>query len=312
MSPRIRTTLAALTLAALAVTSAGCSNTETTASTAKAAEKAGIGTGGRDKAEAVEADPGVQALVPATVADAGVLTVVTDPTYAPMEFTDDKGAIIGLDPDVAVAVARKMGLEAKLEKGDFNGIIAGIEAGRYDASWASFSVTAERQQKVDMVSYINSGTSVLVAKGNPDKIGAITDLCGRTVAAQTGNTQVLTTLPAFQKDCADAGLDKITELVLPQQDNVNQAVSTGRADALLADSALTAYYAQLQPDAFTQVEDIFVEPALLGAITKKDTGLAAAVEAAVTSLIEDGTYAELLDAWGLAAAAIDASGVNQG
>jgi polar amino acid transport system substrate-binding protein len=309
MSPRIRTTLAALTLAALAVTSAGCSNTE---STADAAEKAGIGTGGRDRAEAVKTDPDVQALVPATIADAGVLTVVTDPTYAPMEFTDDKGAIVGLDPDIAVAVAHKMGVEAKFEKGDFNGIIAGIEAGRYDASWASFSVTAERQQRVDMVSYVNSGTSVLVPHGNPDKVAAITDLCGKTVAAQTGNTQALTTLPAFQEDCADAGLAKITELILPQQDNVNQAVSTGRADALLADSALTAYYAQLQPDAFSQVDDIFVEPALLGAITKKDTGLAAAIEAAVTSLIEDGTYADLLDAWGLSAAAIDASGVNQG
>ncbi|GAA4079087.1 ABC transporter substrate-binding protein [Nocardioides kongjuensis] len=312
MSPRIRTTLAALTLAALAATGAGCSNTETTESTAKAAEKAGIGTGGREKAEAVETDPDVQALVPASIVDAGVLTVVTDPTYAPMEFTDDKGDIIGLDPDIAVAVAHKMGVEAKFEKGDFNGIIAGIEAGRYDASWASFSVTPERQQKVDMVSYVNSGTSVLVPHGNPDEIAAITDLCGKTVAAQTGNTQVLTTLPAFQKDCADAGLAKITELVLPQQDNVNQAVSTGRADALLADGALTAYYAQLQPDAFSQVDDIFVEPALLGAITKKDTGLAAAIEAAVNSLIEDGTYADLLEAWGLSAAEIDASGVNQG
>ncbi|TNM37744.1 ABC transporter substrate-binding protein [Nocardioides albidus] len=308
MSPRIRTTLATLTLLTLGAVSTGCSNTE---STADAAKEAGIGTGGREKAEAVKADPEVEALVPATVADAGVLTVVTDPTYAPMEFTDDKGAIVGLDPDIAVAVARKMGLDAKFDKGDFNGIIAGIEAGRYDASWASFSVTPDRQQKVDMVSYINSGTSVLVPHGNPDKVAAVTDLCGKTVAAQTGNTQALTTLPAFQKQCADAGLGKITELILPQQDNVNQAVSTGRADALLADSALTAYYAQLQPDAFTHVEDIFVEPALLGAITKKDTGLAAAISAAVTSLIEDGTYAELLDAWGLSAAAIDASGVNQ-
>jgi polar amino acid transport system substrate-binding protein len=309
MSPRIRTTIAALTLAAIGATSAGCSNTE---STADAAHQAGIGVGGRQKAEAVKADPKIAALVPKTIADAGVLTVVTDPTYAPMEFTDDKGAIVGLDADVAVAVAHRMGLDATFEKGDFNGIIAGIEAGRYDASWASFSVTPDRQRRVDMVSYINSGTSVLVPHGNPDKVGAITDLCGKTVAAQTGNTAALTTLPAFQKDCAAAGRPKITELILPQQDNVNQAVSTGRADALLADSALTAYYAQLQPDAFTQVDDIFVQPALLGAITKKNTGLAAAIEAAVGSLIADGTYAEILDAWGLGAAAIDKSGVNQG
>lgn len=308
MNAPLRISLAALALTLAGTTTVACSNTESTADTAT---KAGVGVGGRDAAEAVTADPAVEELVPADVASAGVLTVVTDPTYAPMEFTDDKGSIVGLDPDIATAVARKMGLEVKFGKGDFNGIIAGIEAGRYDASWASFSVTPDRQKRVDMTSYINSGTSVLVPKGNPDEVAEITDLCGTTVAAQTGNTAVLSTLPSFQKTCAEEGLEKITELVLPQQDNVNQAVSTGRADALLADSALTAYYAQVQPDAFTQVDSIFVEPALLGVITKKDSGLAEAIAGAVDSLIEDGTYEEILDAWGLSAAAVDASGVNE-
>lgn len=309
MNAPLRISLAALALALAGTTTVACSNTESTA--ADMAQKTGVGAGGRETAEAVETDPAVEELVPADIAEAGVLTVVTDPTYAPMEFTDDKGEIIGLDPDIAVAVGQKMGLDVTFAKGDFNGIIAGIEAGRYDASWASFSVTPDRQKRVDMTSYINSGTSLLAPKGNPDEIAEITDLCGKTVAAQTGNTAVLSTLPAFQKTCAEEGLDKITELVLPQQDNVNQAVSTGRADALLADSALTAYYSQVQPDAFTQVDSIFVEPALLGAITKKDSGLAEAIAAAVDSLIADGTYEEIVDAWGLGAAAIDASGVNQ-
>ncbi len=308
MNAPLRTSLAALALALAGTTTVACSNTE---STAGAAEKQGVGVGGRDAAEKVKADPSAEKLVPDAIASAGVLTVVTDPTYAPMEFTDDKGAIIGLDPDIATAVAHKLGLEVKFSKGDFNGIIAGIEAGRYDASWASFSVTPDRVKRVDMTSYINSGTSLLTPKGNPDDIDEVTDLCGRTVAAQTGNTAVLSTLPAFQKTCAKEGLKKITELVLPQQDNVNQAVSTGRADALLADSALTAYYAQVQPEAFTQVDAIFVEPALLGAITKKGTGLAEAISAAVESLIADGTYDEIIEAWGLGVAAIDDSGVNQ-
>lgn len=308
MSPRVRTTIAALTLTTLGVVSTGCTNSE---STADAAEKAGIGIDGRQKAEAVKADPDVESLVPKDIAKAGVLTVVTDPTYAPMEFTDDAGEIVGLDPDIAVAVAHKMGVDVRFDKGDFNGILAGIEAGRYDASWASFSVTPDRQRRVGMVSYLNSGTSVLVPHGNPDDVADVKDLCGRTVAAQTGNTQALTTLPAFQKTCAEAGLEKIDELILPQQDNVNQAVSTGRADALLADSALVAYHAQLQPDTFSHVEDIFVEPALLGVVVNKENSeLAAAVEAAVQSLIEDGTYAAIIDAWGLGAAAVDAAEVD--
>ncbi|HJQ03828.1 MAG TPA: ABC transporter substrate-binding protein [Nocardioides sp.] len=308
MTPTARQLIAALALTALGASAAGCSNTE---STADAATAQGVGVGGRAAADAVLTDPAAQKLVPSAVASRGTLTVVTDPTYAPMEYTDDKGAIVGFDADVADAVAHKLGLKVSFDKGDFNGIIAGVQAGRYDASWASFSVTPDREQKVDMVSYVKSGTSVLVRHGNPDNIAKVTDLCGRTVAAQTGNTAALTTLPGFQKTCAEAGLGKIDELILPQQDNVNQAVSTGRADALLADSALVAYYAQLQPDAFSQVDGIFVEPALLGAITKKGTGLAPAIEAAVQSLIDDGTYAKILTAWGLSAAAVDEAGVNQ-
>jgi polar amino acid transport system substrate-binding protein len=310
MNAPLRTSLAALALALAGTSMVACANTETTPGTAGAAEKQGVGVGGREAADKVKAEAAVEKLVPSDIAEAGVLTVVTDPTYAPMEFTDDKGAIIGLDPDLATAVAHKMGLKVKLGKGDFNGIIAGIQAGRYDASWASFSVTPDREKSVDMTSYINSGTSVLVKKGNPDKVAKVTDLCGTTVAAQTGNTAVLSTLPAFQKTCAKEGLGKIKELVLPSQDNVNQAVSTGRAGALLADSALTAYYAQVQPDAFTQVDSIFVEPALLGAITTKGSGLAEAISAAVDALIADGTYDEIVEAWGLGVAAIDDSAVN--
>ncbi|MDP5225715.1 MULTISPECIES: ABC transporter substrate-binding protein [Arthrobacter] len=308
-------TALALTAVALVAGSTACTNSETTTPAAAAgtgtSAAQGVGAGGRAAAEAVQADPAVQALVPEAIKQKGTLSLVTDPTYAPITFTDSTGAIVGLEPDLALAVAKKMGLKSDFSKGDFNGIIAGIQAKRYDASWAAFSITSDREAQVDMVSYMKGGTSVMVKKGNPDKIAQVMDLCGKTVAAQTGTTQALSVLPAFQKQCADAGKGTVTPLILPQQDNVNQAVSTGRAQAMAADNALVAYYAQLQPDVFTSVDSILVEPAVSGVISNKDNaGLAKAFQKAIGSLMADGSYKKILSAWGMSASEITSSEIN--
>ncbi|WP_115789674.1 transporter substrate-binding domain-containing protein [Arthrobacter silvisoli] len=304
-----RPLIAAAAISFLALTTA-CTNTEGPAPAASS-DGAARGKSGQELAQAVQADPKVQELVPAAIKSKGKLTLVTDPTYAPIDFTDEKGNIVGLEPDMALAVAKKMGVTIAIEKGDFNGIIAGIEAKRYDASWAAFSITEERKAKVNMVSFMQGGTSVMVRKGNPLGINSELDLCGKTVAAQTGTTQALNVLPAFDKKCVDAGKDKPTSLLLPQQDNVNQSVAAGRAQALIADNALTAYYAQLQPDAFTSVDSILVEPSLSGVVsTKNDGGLAKAFQAAIQSLMDDGTYAGIMEAWNLKSGIVEKAEVN--
>lgn len=307
-----RPLIAAAAISFLALTTA-CTNSEGPAPTASSNGAAGGESGktGQEIAQAVQADPKVQELVPAAIKSKGKLTLVTDPTYAPIDFTDEKGNIVGLEPDMALAVAKKMGVTIAIEKGDFNGIIAGIEAKRYDASWAAFSITEERKAKVNMVSFMQGGTSVMVRKGNPLGINSELDLCGKTVAAQTGTTQALNVLPSFDKKCADAGKEKPTALLLPQQDNVNQSVAAGRAQALVADSALTAYYAKIQPDAFTSVDSILVEPALSGVVsTKNDGGLAQAFQAAIQSLMDDGTYAKIMESWNLKSGIVNKAEVN--
>lgn len=309
-----RPLLAAAAISLLALTTA-CTNTEGPAANAPASSN-GAANGpdaksGQELARAVQADPKVQELVPAAIKAKGKMTLVTDPTYAPIDFTDETGKIVGLEPDMALAVAKKMGVEITIEKGDFNGIIAGIEAKRYDASWAAFSITEERKAKVNMVSFMQGGTSVLVRKGNPLGINSELDLCGKTVAAQTGTTQALDVLPDFDKKCVAAGKDKPTALLLPQQDTVNQSLAAGRAQALVADNALTAYYAQLQPDAFTSVDSILVEPALSGVVsTKNDGGLAQAFQAAIQSLMDDGTYGKIMEAWNLKSGIVKKAEVN--
>ena len=296
---------------------AACTNTEAapgapaTPSSSVGSAAPALGEGGRDIAEAVEADPEVAALVPAAIAEAGTMSVVTDPTYAPMDFTDAEGNIIGIEPDMAIAAAARMGVEVEFASADFNGILAGIESGRYDVSWGAWSVTPERTAVVDMVSYLSAGSAVMVQPGTEGEIASIDDLCGLTLAVQTGTVQALEVLPSFEQHCSDQSLPAIDPLVVPQQDSANQAVASGRADAMIADNALVAYYAQVQPDAYAAVPGILVDPAPLAVVVPKgDASLAPAFQAALQSLIDDGTYAEILDAWSLADAAIDSAEIN--
>ncbi|WP_269938560.1 ABC transporter substrate-binding protein [Arthrobacter sp. HY1533] len=312
-NPLLTKTALLLSSALLVSALAGCTNSEAPepVSDASGGAAVALGAGGQDAAKAVKADPAVQALLPEGIKAAGSMKLVTDPTYAPIDFTDNSGNIIGLEPDMALAVANKMGIKIEITKGDFNGILAGLESKRYDASWAAFSITPERTAAVDMASYMKGGTSVIVKKGTEGDFHEILDLCGKTVTAQTGTTQALTVMPNFEKACTDAGKKAITPLLLPQQDSANQAIASGRAQAMLADNALTAYYSQIQPDAFAQVDSILVDPSLVGvAMAKGDGKLVKAFSAAIQSLMEDGTYGKIMGAWNLAPSSIEKSEIN--
>ncbi|QIM17562.1 ABC transporter substrate-binding protein [Leucobacter coleopterorum] len=271
-----------------------------------------LGKGGREAAEAVKQDPAVAALVPEALRQKGTLKLVTDPTYAPIDFTDDAGNIIGVEPDFALATANKMGLKIDNGKADFNGIIAGLESNRYDASWAAFSITPDRTAVVDMVSFMNAGTAIMTKKGEENGIKKEEDLCGLTIAVQTGTTQALEVMPKFEQMCKDKGLKAITPLVVPQQDSANQSVSSGRAQAMIADNALVAYYAQVKPTVYAAVPGILVEPALIGVAMPRinDSKLAEAYRAAIQSLIDDGTYQEILDSWSLGNTALETAKIN--
>src|SRR6185437_3879165 len=88
--------------------------------------------------------------VPAAIKSKGTLVVGTEAQYAPNEFLASDGhTIIGMDPDLVTALAETMGLKAKFNDAQFEAIIPGIQAGRYDMGASSFTDTKEREEKVD-------------------------------------------------------------------------------------------------------------------------------------------------------------------
>ena len=182
---------------------AGCSSSEGTPSgeaesQALSIEIEGVGT--------IETDPELQALVPQEILDAGSVTVATNAPFAPYEMFESETSetLIGLEPDLGHAVGALLGVEFEFQQQPFDGLIPGVQAGKYDVVMATFFDTAEREAVVDMVNYSASGSGLLVATGNPEGYETSADLCGASVAVQPGSAQV-DIVAGFSEECVAAG-----------------------------------------------------------------------------------------------------------
>jgi polar amino acid transport system substrate-binding protein len=285
---------------AVALVAAGCGDDE--------------GTGGGGTATTASAAPTVDealaAKVPAEIKSDGKILIGTDASYAPNEFLDTDGkTVIGFDVDLFNAVAAKLGLETEWQSATFDAIIPGVQSGKYEMGISSFTINDERKQQVNMVSYFSAGTQWGTKKGNPAGVQP-DDACGKKVAVQTNTVQDTEDLPKRQEACKSAGKPEITVDRYQRQDQATAAVVSGKDDAMLADSPVTAYAVEQTNGQLELLGDIY-DAAPYGYVIKKDqTEFAQAVADAVSALISDGTYKTVLEKWGVEAGAVDAAAVN--
>lgn len=238
----------------------------------------------------------------------GSLDIGSDVAYAPIEFVDEKTqAPVGLDIDVANAMADVLGVKAKFNNGDFAGLLVALDGKRFDAIMSAMTATDERKQAVDFVEYFNAGSGIIVATGNPKAIKSADDLCGKTVAAQEGTTQVdfiagTTDAPGGQdKKCKDAGKSGITLRKFQTDPEAVQALISGQADAEMADFPVAAYSAQ-KSEGKLEVIPNQIEPAPYGiAVRKTSKPLSDALTKAFAEIKKSGKLDEILKKWNLEA-----------
>jgi polar amino acid transport system substrate-binding protein len=291
----------------LALVLAGCGAGGNGAAGSSAATSAA--PSGAPAAAAPAKDDALAAMVPPAVASDGKIVFGTDASYPPSEFTDTDGStIIGLDVDLGTAIAQKLGLTAEFQNSQFSGIIPGIEGGKYELAMSSFSINDERVKTVDMVSYFSAGTSLAVKTGNPDGIRA-EDLCGKAVGVQAGTVQV-DDLAARNSQCTTTGKGPIAVSELQAQTDVTLALTSNRVVAFLADSPVVAYAAKTTDGAIEAVGEPY-DTAPYGIVLAKNQGdFSKALQGAVQSLIDDGTYATILEKWNVSNGAIPTSEVR--
>jgi polar amino acid transport system substrate-binding protein len=266
------------------------------------------GTGGAaatsEPLPSVAADDALAARVPPAVAEDGVITVGSDSTYAPSEFLAEDGqTIIGFDVDLFELVAQKLGLDAQFETAPFDSIIAGVGSGRYEVGVSSFTINPERLQQATMVSYFDAGTQWATRAGNPDGVDP-EKACGLSIAVQRGTVQV-DDITARSQACETAGQEPITIDQYDAQSDATAAVVSGRDAAVLADSPVMAYAVTQTNGQLELLGDIY-DSAPYGYVLPKDqTDFAQAIRDAVQALIDDGTYTQVLERWGVQDGAID-------
>ncbi|MGB0873169.1 MAG: ABC transporter substrate-binding protein [Solirubrobacterales bacterium] len=295
---RMARILSLMTLVVAALAIAGCGSDD---------DAADEGAGSTGEITAVSVDQAAADLVPQAIRDGGTLTVAMDASYAPNEFFDEDGkTIIGMDSDLATAIGQTLDLSVEKQNVTFDAILPGLAANKYEIAISSFTDTKEREKTVDMVTYFTAGTGFYTNAENPTDVETVADLCGKTVAVQKGTVQQ-EDVEAQNEKC-----DKpINVEVFSEQTDVDLAISSGRADVALADSPVAAY-AVKQSDGRLASTGKDYDSAPYGIAVNKDSGMTEAIQKAVQSLIDNGTYAEILDKWGVSGGAIDESKINDG
>ena len=297
-----RSTARVVALSAGALLLAACGGSSTSAGTTSSSRgSTGAATGSVDSALA--------ARLPASIKSAGVIKSGTDASYPPMESVSADGKTIeGFDVDLGNAVAAKLGVKISFVNSPFDSIIPGIASGKYDLGFSSFTPTADRMKTVDFVNYLSNGTLWAVKPGN--RAGVDKDnACGKKVAVQKATTQV-DDIDARDKQCTSAGKPAITIDQYQLQTDATTAVISGKDDAMLADSPVISYAVAQSKGQVEQLGDQY-GAAPTGVALPKGGPLTPVIADALTAVVKDGTYQQILSKWGLTKLAVTTIQTNQ-
>ena len=251
----------------------------------------------------------IAALVPDEVKTRGTLRNGASADYAPAEFLgDDSQTPQGYDVDINRALAKVMGLkEGTTSHAEFPTIIPALGT-KFDVGISSFTITSEREEQANLISYVEVGSAYGVAKGNPKNFDPANP-CGTTIGVQTGTAQEDYATELSEK-CVASGLDKITIMPHDLQTDITTKVIGGQYDATFADSTVIGYTATLSNGQIEQVGDV-VESAPQGvAVNKNDAQLSEAVQKAMQYLMDNGYLADILDTYGAKEAALTTAELN--
>jgi polar amino acid transport system substrate-binding protein len=255
------------------------------------------------------ANAAIEAEVPAAIKAKGTLHVATEAQYAPNEFIASDGhTIIGMDPDMMKALGEVMGLKVEMINANFEAIIPGLAAGRYDVGASSFTDTKEREKVVDFVDYFSAGISFYAKTSANPGVTELGDLCGKTAAVEKGTVEQ-EEAEKQNKLCTKEGKKAVSVLVYAGQNAVNLAVSSGRAELGMADSPVVAYQIKESDGQFKLIGKSYAF-APYGLAIPKNSGMTQPIYAALKQLIANGTYMKILEKWGIQSGAIGAPKIN--
>ena len=250
--------------------------------------------------------PEIAATVPADIRATGRLAIGVNTPYAPNEFVDAYGKLVGFDIDLMNAVTRTLGLAPDYRETAFEAIIPSVRAGDFNLGMSSFTDTKEREAAADFVTYFEAGTLWAQRPGTPiDPDNA----CGLKVGVAYAAIQETTEIPAKSQACVAAGKPPIRKVVYTRQDDLNAALIAGDVDAMSADSPVTGFAIKTSGGQLEAAGDVFDREPYGWPVAKK-SGLAQSLLLALQHLIDTGEYRTIATMWGLEKGMIDKPAIN--
>lgn len=221
----------------------------------------------------------------AQIQEQGEIVIAMEGTWAPWTYHDENDELVGYDVEVGKAIAEKLGVTATFVEGEWDGLLAGLDAGRYDIMVNGVGITPERQEKYDFtIPYAYNRTAVIV-RGDYDEIHSMEDLNGKKTANTISSTY------AEQAEAYGATVTGV--------DDLNQTIElllAGRIDATLNAEVVFADYQKAHPEANIKIAAYSddVEQVAIPVRKSADTAtLLAAINQALAELDADGTLTEL-------------------
>ncbi|MBY8344124.1 ABC transporter substrate-binding protein [Streptomyces spinosirectus] len=262
--------------------------------------------------------------LPADIKKAGVIKVGSDIAYPPVEYMQS-GKAVGIDPDIADALGKQLGVKFEFQNGKFAQLIVGLQAKRFNVIMSAMNDTKDRQNGIDsdtgkkigngidFVDYFTAGTSILVQKGNPKGIKTLDDLCGKVVALQQGTTSE-GIAKAQSKKCTKDGKKAINLQTFDTDPEALLRLKQGASVADLNDFPVAAYNAKTSgggKDFEVVGEQIEAGPYGIG-VSKESTQLRDALQAAVDAIIKNGDYQKIMKKWNVVDGAVTEAKINGG
>ena len=210
-------------------------------------------------------------------AQEGVLVMATNAEFPPYEYHEGS-MIVGIDAEIAAAIAEKMGCELQIEDIAFDSIIPEVTSGKADMGMAGMTVTEERMTNVDFsTTYAIARQVVIVAEGSG--ITSLADLEGKTIGVQQGTTGDIYASEEFGDDHIERyakGMEAV------------QALSQGKIDAVIIDNEPAKVFVS-ENEGLTILDEAYADEEYAIAVKKGNTALLEQINKALEELKADGT-----------------------
>lgn len=212
------------------------------------------------------------------------LVMGTNAAFPPYEFVDDNGKIVGIDAEVAQALADKLGMELEIKDMEFNSLIPAVQSGSIDVALAGMTVTEERKEKVNFSDSYAKGVQVIIVKEGSD-IKEVEDLDGKMIGVQTGTT-------GDNYCTGDYGQDHVKQF-----DNGALAVAAlqnGQVDCVVIDNEPAKQFVAVN-DGLVILEATYADEDYAIAISKDNTELLNKINSAMADLKASGEFQKIVD-----------------